>query len=590
MIDDPLIGRQLANFRLERVLGRGGMAQVYYGWDVKLERPVAIKVIDSRFRSDPAYAQRFVREAQAVSTWRHENIAQVYYADEEGDLYYFAMEYVDGLDLGQLMSQYTAKNELMPQADIVRIGRAVASALDYAHSKEVIHRDVKPSNVMVSHDDHVVLMDFGLALDVQQGSMGEAFGTAHYISPEQARRSADAVPQSDLYSLGIMLYELLTGAVPFDDPSPTAVALQHITQPPPAPSALNPDLDVEIEAVLLKALSKSPQDRYQTGDELMTALENALHVGSEVDNRAPLPPLPAGINPPAQAARFSRMTVSEVIASQAHPPAVPSVKTPPASQASQTSQPKSPANKAPLRQRLSALPRRQLILGFVLGGCAVASIVIVIVAGFLFATPLKAFFQNSPQPADASATSLPASPVVDLSNIFSQPTDSATATTVATGAPTETPVPASPAIVTTPTVKYPNGKQFMLLYNDNSLYFINLSQADVPINWISFERLSDQDVPLNRFDGTAWAKYYATSLPNRCMALQILGGSPYLEPTECGHNNFLSLRTPTRDDSGIFWTTAEGSHQFRVLWREGGQDEEIARCEIGAGTCEVFLP
>jgi eukaryotic-like serine/threonine-protein kinase len=111
MTDDPLIGIQLANFRLEHVLGRGGMAQVYYGWDVKLQRPVAVKVVDARFRSNPAYAKRFVHEAQAVATWRHENIAQVYYADEEGDLYYFAMEYIDGLDLGKLLTQYASRGE-----------------------------------------------------------------------------------------------------------------------------------------------------------------------------------------------------------------------------------------------------------------------------------------------------------------------------------------------------------------------------------------------------------------------------------------------------------------------------------------------
>src|SRR6476646_6505928 len=202
MTDDPLIGRQLANFRLERVLGRGGMAQVYYGLDVKLQRPVAVKVIDARFRDNPAYAKRFVREAQAVATWRHENIAQVYYADEDAGLYYFAMEYIDGLDLAELIAQYTALGELMPHTDVLLIGRAVASALDYAHQKGVIHRDVKPSNVIVARDGRVVLSDFGLALDVQQGSLGDVFGSAHYIAPEQARRSSDAVPQSDLYSLG----------------------------------------------------------------------------------------------------------------------------------------------------------------------------------------------------------------------------------------------------------------------------------------------------------------------------------------------------------------------------------------------------
>jgi hypothetical protein len=135
-----------------------------------------------------------------------------------------------------------------------------------------------------------------------------------------------------------------------------------------------------------------------------------------------------------------------------------------------------------------------------------------------------------------------------------------------------------------------DGKLFKLFYDDNSLYLLNLSDATIPINRIAFERLSNEDVPLNRFNGTRWAEFYAYSTPGKCVAIQILGSSPYLDPAECGHNNFLSLRTPARDDPTVFWTAKEGSHQFRVLWREGGQDEEIARCEIGAETCEVFLP
>ncbi len=148
----------------------------------------------------------------------------------------------------------------------------------------------------------------------------------------------------------------------------------------------------------------------------------------------------------------------------------------------------------------------------------------------------------------------------------------------------------APTLVSLPTVKYPDGNLFKLLYDNNSFYLLNLSDATIPVNWIAFERLSNDDVPLNRFNGTRWAEYYANSVPDRCMALQILGSSSYLEPPECGHNNFLSLRTPTREDPTVFWTTIEGSHEFRILWREGGEDEEIARCEIGAGTCEVFLP
>jgi serine/threonine protein kinase len=316
MIQDPLIGRQLGNYRVDRLLGRGGMALVYHGWDVKLDRPVAIKVLDARYRNETGYAERFLREAQAVATWRHENIIQVYYADQLDGFYYFVMEYIDGLDLEELLAQYAADGELMSCEDVCLVSRAIASALDYAHQKGVIHRDVKPSNVMVTGEGRVVLTDFGLAMDVYQGSLGQVFGSPHYIAPEQARSSAEAVPQSDLYSLGVMLYEMLTGVVPFDDPSATSLALQHLTRPPPAPRQLNPSLAEEAEAVLLKALSKSPEERYQTGAALVDALEAALQAGQPVPVEPVLPPpLPAGGESPVARSR-SAISVSEKVASR----------------------------------------------------------------------------------------------------------------------------------------------------------------------------------------------------------------------------------------------------------------------------------
>jgi serine/threonine protein kinase len=588
MTDDPLVGHQLANFRLERVLGRGGMGQVYYGWDVKLHRPVAVKVIDLRFRNNPIYAQRFVREAQAVATWRHENIAQVYYADEQDGLYYFAMEYVDGMDLAQLLSDYVAKDELMPQADVLRIARALANALDYAHARDVVHRDVKPSNVIVARDGRVVLTDFGLALDIQEGSMGEVFGTAHYMAPEQARRSSGAVPQSDLYSLGIILYEMLTGMVPFDDPSPTAVAVQHITQPPPAPRSLNPDLNTETEAVLLKALSKSPHDRYQSGDELTMALENALHNSQRPDGPLPLPPVPAGLQVQFQPS-LAEGTRDEKNASHAPvPPTTPPHVNPLAPEIAHA-------------QRQFTQPRNISVIWLTIGGGILFLVVIISLASLLFANLSGSLFQTSSPPANTEAVSgnlfpasatdaQPTEPSLPLADTSIPPeVIIATGTSDAVTSLPEASTSSSPASL--PTVKYPNGKRFMLFYDDNSLYFLNLSDSNVPINWVAFERLSDEDTPLNRFNGSRWGQFYPTSTPNRCMAIEILGSETYLHPPECAPDNFyLSLRTPARDDATVFWTTQEGSHQFRVLWREGGQDEEIARCEIGAGSCEVYLP
>jgi serine/threonine protein kinase len=285
MSQDSLIGQKLNNFRVDRLIGRGGMARVYYGWDMQLDRPVAIKVIDSSEQDSTQTARRLVQEARSIARWRHENIVQVYYADAQNGQNYFVMEYVEGLDLSQLLDQYRSEGALMPPDDVLRIGWAVARALDYAHTQGVIHRDLKPSNVLVANDGRIVLTDFGLALNVQQGTLGQVFGTPHYISPEQAVSSTNAVAQSDIYSLGVMLYEMLTGSVPFDDESPISLALLHVSEPPPLPTTINPDLNIATEAVLLKVLSKEPHERFETSADLMEALERALHIEQTTPHR-----------------------------------------------------------------------------------------------------------------------------------------------------------------------------------------------------------------------------------------------------------------------------------------------------------------
>src|SRR5687768_3168543 len=168
----------------------------------------------------------------------------------------------------------------MSPRDVVRVMRDVAGALDHAHAGGVIHRDVKPSNVMITADGHAVLTDFGLALSVPEGSIGNTFGSAHYIAPEQAISSANAVPQSDFYSLGIVLYQMLVGKVPFDDPSAMSVALKHLSDPPPPPRLYNPTIAPEVEAVILKMLEKEPSKRFENGDAFMRALEAAVNTSN----------------------------------------------------------------------------------------------------------------------------------------------------------------------------------------------------------------------------------------------------------------------------------------------------------------------
>lgn len=301
---DTIVGKTLAGiYRIDRLIGRGGMARVYLGHDTRLNRQVAVKLLDMDKSSDDdtAYAQRFVREAQAVASLRHENIVQIYYAGQEDErTYYYVMEYIEGLALNKVIHDYVNDDELMPHTDVMSVGRSIAAALDYAHSKGVIHRDVKPSNVMISREGRVILADFGLVMISSQSTRGEVFGTPHYVSPEQARSSKDACPQSDLYSLGVILYEMLTGHVPFDDPSSTVIAVKHLVEQPPSPRELNPALNVQTEEVLLKALSKTPTDRYQSGAVLMAALDAALRASPD-----------PSIQVPASARRQSLISLNE---------------------------------------------------------------------------------------------------------------------------------------------------------------------------------------------------------------------------------------------------------------------------------------
>lgn len=275
---DPIIGKKLGDYTILELLGKGGMARVYKGYDEALDRHAAVKVITTDFvatADEAEYKERFLREARSIARLRHPNIVGVYQFGELEGLYYMAMLYLDGDDLRVRLKSYAEHGKRMPPEEIVKMAREIASALDYAHSEGVIHRDIKPSNIMMTSRG-AALTDFGLALSMAEGTMGDTFGSAHYIAPEQAISSARAVPQSDLYSLGVVLYEAFAGQVPFDDPSVMSVALKHLNEPPPPPTMYNPDIPDAVEKVLLRVLNKEPKDRYLTGKDLIAALEKAL--------------------------------------------------------------------------------------------------------------------------------------------------------------------------------------------------------------------------------------------------------------------------------------------------------------------------
>ncbi len=275
MNTDSILGRQLDEYRLETLLGKGGMARVYRAVDVRLRRYAAVKVIETQFRANADYIQRFESEAQAIARLDHPNIVQIYRFGEAAGCLYIAMRYVAGADLGVLLAGYRHSDEWIDPLEARRLVREVGSALDYAHQQGVIHRDIKPSNIMVDEQGHAIVTDFGLAL-LPDLAGAEVFGSPHYMSPEQVVASNQVVPQSDLYSLGVILYEMFTGQLPFQAAEPADVAARHLHDAPRPPRQMRPALSPALEAVILKCLAKEPAQRYASGQALADALDTAL--------------------------------------------------------------------------------------------------------------------------------------------------------------------------------------------------------------------------------------------------------------------------------------------------------------------------
>jgi serine/threonine protein kinase len=275
-VNDPLIGRHLDEYRLEELLGAGGMAAVYRATDVRLGRTVAIKVIAAPFQADDAYILRFEREARAIAGLSHPHLITLYRYGEADGLLYMAMRFIEGYDLGAVIRSYHDDGAFIEWSEVARLAAEVGGALDFAHGLGVVHRDVKPGNIMIASDGSAIVVDFGLALLQSVGTFGEIFGSPHYIAPEQAVSSANAVPASDQYALGVVLYEMLTGQRPFANGSPLELSLMHIEEAAPRPRALRPELPDAVDEVLLRALAKQPGDRFSSCSALADALGMAL--------------------------------------------------------------------------------------------------------------------------------------------------------------------------------------------------------------------------------------------------------------------------------------------------------------------------
>ena len=273
-------------YEIKDLIGSGGMAEVYRAFCHKMQRTVAIKVLKEEYNDNADFIKRFTQEALAAAQLSHPNLVNVYEVEHTDGFYYIVMEFVDGITL----KEYIHQKGKLEQREAIGIAIQVANGLAEVHRRGIVHRDVKPQNMIISSDGKVKLADFGIARVVSTETMSqEAMGSVHYISPEHAQgKATDA--RSDLYSLGICLYELVTGTVPFDGTEAVTILLAQLNQNPPSPRSLNPEISQSLERIILKSLEKNPRDRYQNAAELIRDLETVVH------NPAAVPPSmqPAG--------------------------------------------------------------------------------------------------------------------------------------------------------------------------------------------------------------------------------------------------------------------------------------------------------
>lgn len=273
-----VIGRIIGNrYEIIKEVGAGGMATVYKAKDHVLNRPVAVKVLRDEFTTDMDFVKRFNSEAESAANMQHPNIVSIYDVghEEETNLYYIVMELIKGKTLKQIIN----KDGVLSWKWSVNIAIQIASALELAHKNNIIHRDIKPHNIIITEDGVAKVTDFGIAKAVSNSTItafGTTIGSVHYFSPEQAKGSLVTDERSDLYSLGVVLYEMLTGKVPFDADTPVAIALKHMQEEPVEPVEINDEIPSAVSDIVMKAMQKDPVNRYQTATEMLADLSEAL--------------------------------------------------------------------------------------------------------------------------------------------------------------------------------------------------------------------------------------------------------------------------------------------------------------------------
>jgi eukaryotic-like serine/threonine-protein kinase len=320
-LSDTLIGRTFdTRYVIERKLGSGGMADVYLAEDQELGRRVALKLLDDRHASDEQFVERFRREAQSAAGLNHPSIVSIFDRGYAEGTYYIAMEYLDGRTLKELL----VKNGPTPVPIAIDYARQILGALAFAHRNGIVHRDIKPHNIVVGGDGRLKVTDFGIARSgtSQMTEAGSIVGTAQYLSPEQAR-GAPVDPRSDIYSLGVVLYEMLTGQVPFSGDTPVEIAMKHLSQVPEPPSKLRDGIPHDLDAIVMRALAKDPEQRYATAEEMdadLARVARGVAVARETEDAMTQVLAGAGISTAQTMIQRPRTTVT--------PPAPPAYRSP----------------------------------------------------------------------------------------------------------------------------------------------------------------------------------------------------------------------------------------------------------------------
>lgn len=297
-------------YQLLDLVGSGGMATVYRAQDMALGRIVAVKVLHESFSSDQAFLERFQREAHAAANLTHPNIVTVHDIGQDGSRHYIVMEYVKGATLKKLIRAQAAKGRPMPVNRALDLTIQICKGIGYAHRAELVHCDVKPQNILVTHDDRLKVADFGIARAmsrvIAEGDESQVWGTPQYFSPEQAVGDPPT-PASDVYAIGVVLFELLSGETPFRGDTPTKIALQHLQEPPPPVASLNPAIPLQLGEIVRKVMSKEPSGRYRTAGQLGRILSTYRMRSQE--RTAPLGPLDT--RPPGVAVSEQKTVVHE---------------------------------------------------------------------------------------------------------------------------------------------------------------------------------------------------------------------------------------------------------------------------------------